>query len=90
MLITKHYTIQHDWAHMPRWPKYQAPRKSTNVYIHIVGPYNEGRKLHTHHKRKRVFTLMEDDRKTVVGHHRTRQVDRWCQMVGADLKISVD
>ena len=91
MLITKYYAIGHEYAYasysggVTRW----VPTKTMHIFCYVAGPYRENRKLHTYHKRKHVWSMCEDGRKTLCCAKRSRQIEKFCKQVGAKRELTV-
>ena len=62
------------------------PKTSTNVFIFVVPPYRDTGKLHAYHKRRRLWAVAGLNSKSKAGTKRTRQIERWCQLIGASME----
>ena len=65
------------------------PQTNENVFIFIPKPYRDDHKLKAFHKRRRVWAVSGWGRKTTAGSKRTRQIERWCKLIGAKMTQEV-
>ena len=64
---------------------------SRYVFIFVCDPYRETNKLHQYQKRRRVWATSDDFRNGLsTGKHRTRQVERWCQLSGFKCEVTTE
>ena len=91
MLITKHFEVRHEYGvvHYSDGVTRCEPTKTMHVFVFAAGPYRENNRLHTHHKRKHVWSMCEAGRKTLVGAKRSKQIEKFCKQVGAKLDVSI-
>ena len=61
-------------------------KTSMSVFIFVAPPYHETKGLRTYHKRRRIWAVAGPNCKSKVGIKRTRQIERWCQMIGATME----
>ena len=69
---------------------YTFPKKPDlmHIFIFVALPYREDHKLHSYHKRRRVWSYFANNTRPKAGVKRTRQIERWCRLSGAKLDES--
>ena len=56
------------------------------VNLFYTTPYRDTNKLHTFHKRRRIWIAVADGRKTQTGYRHARQIERFCKLAGMTCK----